>query len=274
MELILKNIYDRLFKVFGPQHWWPAETPFEVIVGAVLTQNTNWGNVEKALSNLKERQCLSFRAIHALAHAPLASLIKPAGYFNVKAKRLKNLINFIFENYDGSLQKMARDPWGSLRQKLLGVNGIGPETADSILLYAFDKPVFVVDAYTKRVLYRHNIVAQETDYHAIQDVFMRHLDHDSKMFNEYHALLVRLGKDYCKPSPLCEQCPLNDLNYSLVNKCCHCHKALFRKTERIAFKRSTDFLKGDVKRGSLQRNRPRYLCSGCLSGVRERIHGD
>jgi len=229
----LTTVYERLLKDFGPQKWWPAQTRFEVIVGAILTQNTNWTNVEKALIKLKDKKVLSPRALKDISAQKLAYLIKPAGYFNVKARRLKNFINFLFEEYDGDLKKMARKDSVLLRRQLLDVNGIGPETADSILLYAFDRPVFVVDAYTKRILYRHNMVDQKADYHEIQDIFMNTLEHDVKLFNEYHALIVRLGKDYCKPKPRCEQCVLNNIRYSLIIKCRHCHRALPEKKGKI-----------------------------------------
>lgn len=210
-RVILREIYKRLLKTFGPQHWWPGETPFEVMVGAILTQNTNWGNVERAIRNLKAHHQLSPSALHKISAAELAPLIRPAGYFNVKAKRLKNFVEFLFKEYDGDLKKMAREPLDKLRFKLLHVNGIGPETADSILLYALEKPVFVVDAYTRRVLCRHNLIGQDADYHRIQELFMGHLKPDVRFFNEYHALLVRLGKDHCRPKPLCGECVLNNL---------------------------------------------------------------
>ena len=228
----LEAVYARLLKKFGPQQWWPAETKFEVIVGALLTQNTNWGNVEKALNNLKKNNLLSPQALRKISPRDLSAQIKPSGYFNVKAKRLKNFISFLFTEYNGSLQKASREDYRTLRQKLLRVNGIGPETADSILLYAFDKPVFVVDAYTKRILTRHNIVNSEDDYHDVQKIFMESLKRDVRIFNEYHALIVRLGKDFCKPKPLCEQCLLRDFHYSLTNKCGQCHRALPLKQGR------------------------------------------
>ena len=231
-RITLGQIYSRLHKAFGPQKWWPAKTRFEVIVGAILTQNTNWGNVEKALGNLKSKNLLTPQAFQNISQRKLASLIKPAGYFNVKAKRLKNFISFLFMEYDGHLRKMGKEECSILRRKLLAVNGIGPETADSILLYAFDKPVFVVDAYTKRILYRHNIARLDENYHDIQGKFMRALKCDKQMFNEYHALIVRLGKDYCKPKPHCEQCVLNNFHYSLTAKCAICHRALPKKHDR------------------------------------------
>ena len=205
----LQNIYKILFKSFGPQHWWPGETRFEVIVGAILTQNTNWKNVERALQNLKAAlKPFTPQALHGLNHSQLASLIKPAGYFNIKAKRLKNFLDFLFEEYGGKIARMGKEEMGLLRKKLLAVNGIGPETADSILLYAVDKPSFVVDAYTKRILYRHGLTGEKATYHEVQEMFVQSLPPHTVMFNEYHALIVKLGKDYCKTKPLCAQCPV------------------------------------------------------------------
>jgi len=212
---ILSKIYQRLFKEFGPQHWWPGETPFEVMVGAILTQNTNWGNVEKAIKNLKQERVLSPRALKDISSSRLASLIKPAGYFNVKAKRLKNFIDFLWREYEGDLNRMRKEPLSVSRPKLLSVNGIGPETADSILLYALDKPVFVIDAYTRRFLYRHNLAPLNADYHSLQKYFMSSLKEDVALFNEYHALIVHLGKHFCRTRALCESCPLNEISYSL-----------------------------------------------------------
>ncbi len=201
---------------FGPQFWWPAKTKFEVVVGAILTQNTNWKNVEKALVNLERSGVLTPLAIRDISPKHLAALIKPAGFFNVKTKRLKSFIDFLWQKYDGSLQRMEKVPLEQLRPQLLAVNGIGPETADSILLYALEKPIFVVDAYTKRILVRHSLVSPTEDYHGIQKEFMRHLKTDPPLFNEYHALIVRVGKEFCRSNPLCEQCPLNDINYSIT----------------------------------------------------------
>ena len=231
-QATLTTVYERLLAAFGPQKWWPAQTRFEVIVGAILTQNTNWGNVERALINLKSDKLLSPQALKNISPQKLSLLIRPAGYFNVKAKRLKNFISFLFNEYDGHLKKMMREDCRLLRQKLLDVNGIGPETADSILLYAFDKPVFVVDAYTKRMLYRHNMITPDADYDTIQEMFMKFLRRDVRMFNEYHALIVRLGKDFCRPKPLCSQCVLNDVHYSLTIKCGLCHRALPKRQDR------------------------------------------
>lgn len=233
---ILTAMYARMSAAFGPQEWWPARTRFEVIVGAILTQNTNWGNVEKAIGRLRSEKALSPRALRDMSFRKLASLIRPAGYFNVKARRLKNFISFFFGEYGGCLEKMAAEDWRPLRRRLLQVDGIGPETADSILLYALGKPVFVVDAYTKRMLYRHNMADRRDDYHAVQEIFMGALDGDVRMFNEYHALFVRLGKDYCRPRPVCGQCVLRDFRYSLTAKCGRCHRALPERRDRKPFR--------------------------------------
>ena len=209
MKRSLTVIYRRLYSYFGPQHWWPAQSRFEVIVGAVLTQNTSWLNVERAIRNLKTRGLLKPKVLYNLPDAKLAKFIRPAGYYNIKAKRLKNFLKFFISRYQGSINKIAAVNTQSLRQELLGVNGIGPETADSILLYALDKPVFVVDAYTKRILLRHGLIKEEADYIKTQEFFTRRLKKDVRLFNEYHALLVRLGKDFClKTKPKCLICPL------------------------------------------------------------------
>lgn len=208
----LKLIYNELFKSFGPQHWWPGETPFEVMVGAILTQNTNWGNVEKAISNLKRAEALEPRKLLKLPPTRLAELIRPAGYFNIKTKRLRNFLKFFVEKYDGSVKKMKAEPLSKLREELLSVNGVGRETADSILLYALDKPIFVCDAYTYRILTRHDLCGEEADYDELQSIFMDNLPEDIKLFNEYHALMVRVGKEFCKPKPACEACPLKPVS--------------------------------------------------------------
>jgi endonuclease-3 related protein len=209
----LQEIYEILLKHFGPQDWWPGDSPFEIMVGAVLTQNTNWTNVSKAIDNLKQENLLSFEKLHELEVELLAEKIRPAGYFNLKAKRLKNLLDFIDEEYDGSLEEMFAEDIIGLREKILTVKGIGPETADSILLYAGHKPVFVVDAYTHRIFSRHSIIAEDEGYYEIQEYFSLSLPEDVKLFNEYHALIVQLGKEFCKKSkPLCSQCPLNELD--------------------------------------------------------------
>ena len=207
----LNAIYSKLYKAFGPQHWWPGETPFEVSVGAILTQNTNWGNVEKAIDNLKREGKLNASAIRKITPERLAALIKPAGYFNVKAKRLKHFVEFLWEEYGGRMAKMKEEGMDVMREKLLDVNGIGPETADSILLYALERPVFVIDAYTKRVLSRHNIMDHDAIYDSFQELFHSNLKRDFRLFNEYHALLVRLAKEYCRTKPRCGECPLEGM---------------------------------------------------------------
>jgi len=212
---ILTDIYNALYKYFGPQDWWPGDSPFEIAVGAVLTQNTNWGNVEKAIQNLKREKSLRAKKLHAMPHKKLASLIKPAGYFNVKAKRLRNFLTFLSNHYKGSMKRMEAADTVSLREGLLDVNGIGPETADSILLYALGRPVFVIDAYTKRVLHRHGIVSGDATYHEMQELFHNNLPDDVQLFNEYHALFVMTGKHYCKPKPRCEGCPLEAIPHNL-----------------------------------------------------------
>jgi endonuclease-3 related protein len=207
----LLDLYDRLFSEFGPQRWWPAKTPFEVIVGAVLTQNAAWRNVERAIANLRAARVLTPRALHRLPTTDLAELIRPSGYYNVKARRLKNLLDFLFTRYGGSLKRMFATELPLLREELLAVNGIGPETADSILLYAGNLPTFVVDAYTHRVLKRHRWIAAAADYHAIKRYFESQLPADTALFNEYHALIVRLGNRHCRKTPNCTTCPLADL---------------------------------------------------------------
>jgi endonuclease-3 related protein len=204
----LNAIYRRLYKAFGAQHWWPGETPFEVAVGAILTQNTNWGNVEKAIANVRNVGKLNAAAIERMSAQRLASLIRPAGYFNVKAKRLKHFLDFLTKGYGGSMDRMKEEGLETIRVKLLGVNGIGPETADSIILYALEKPVFVIDAYTKRVLSRHNIRKHDASYHSFQELFHSNLRRDVQLFNEYHALFVRAAKEHCRTKPLCTGCPL------------------------------------------------------------------
>ena len=204
----LKEMFELLFGHFGHQHWWPGETPFEVMVGAVLTQNTNWKNVEKAIENLKTKERLTLEGLHMLSLSELAEDIRPAGYFNIKAKRLKNLIEFIVDKYEKDLSLLLNESPALLREGLLSVKGIGPETADSILLYAARKPVFVIDAYTYRILRRHGMAEEEMTYEGLQAVFMDHLPDDPQLYNEFHALIVRTGKEYCRKTPRCDRCPL------------------------------------------------------------------
>ncbi len=205
------DVYQRLFEALGPQYWWPGETPFEVMVGAVLTQNTNWQNVEKAIRNLREADLLEPVALYAVPVEELEELLRPAGYFRVKARRLRSLLAFLVDRYGGSLEAMFATDVATLREELLALNGIGPETADSILLYAGGLPVFVVDAYTHRILARHGWIDFEADYHQIQDFLQSRLPDDPVLFNEFHALLVYVGKHYCrKRAPQCESCPLGE----------------------------------------------------------------
>ena len=204
-------LFKTLLDSFGPQYWWPGETPFEVMVGAVLTQNTNWTNASRAIETLKDEGLLSFESLYALPVAALAEKIRSSGYYNLKAARLKNLLALIQQKYHGDLTRFFDTDRQVLRQDLLSVKGIGPETADSIILYAAKQPVFVVDAYTHRILSRHGFIPEESDYHEIQDLFMDSLPADTVLFNEYHALLVRLGKEFCKKTnPLCSACPLRE----------------------------------------------------------------
>ena len=208
---VLTEIYDSLIKSFGKQYWWPGDSDFEVVVGAILTQNTNWTNVEKAIKNLKTAKVFSLKKLYQINEERLAELIKPSGYFNVKARRLKHFLEWLFTNYNGSLTKLFRQDCTILREQLLSVNGIGRETADSIILYAAEKPTFVVDAYTKRVLVRHGLITEDYDYDAIKAVFEENLPREVSLYNEYHALIVRVGKYYCKPKMRCEKCPLRDV---------------------------------------------------------------
>ena len=207
---ILRDYYEALFTAFGPQHWWPGRTSFEIIVGAILTQNTSWSNVELAIRSLRRNKLLTPGAIEAVPLRRLATLIRSSGYFRQKAKKLKAFVSFLRAEHQGSLVKMFRSPSEILRQQLLGVHGIGPETADSILLYAGRHPVFVVDAYARRMLERHRLAAPKHSYEELRQFFERNLPADVPLYNEFHALIVRTGKDYCRASnPRCEECPLN-----------------------------------------------------------------
>jgi endonuclease-3 related protein len=244
-ELAIRQYYDVLYEAWGAQHWWPAETPFEVIVGAYLTQNTAWTNVERALENLRKARLMSVEGIRRVKLSRLERLIRPSGYFRQKAKRLKTFVGFLDREYDGSLKKLFSQPTRKLRHELLSLNGVGPETADSILLYAGNHPVFVVDAYTRRVLDRHGILPERTDYEEIRQLFQKSLEpraedqqaHSTgadrlasgfrgaahapsamstarrtalaQVYNEMHGLIVGVGKFYCgKSQPKCDGCPL------------------------------------------------------------------
>jgi endonuclease-3 related protein len=202
-------VYRALFARFGPQGWWPAQTPLEVCLGAVLTQSTNWGNVERALAALREETGLGFANLLALPEGELARLVRPAGFFNQKAKRLRLLLAWLDGRCGGDFSFLESVPTGTLRAELLAIRGIGPETADSILLYALSRPVFVVDAYTRRAAVRHGWVDKRATYDALAALFTTRLACGPALFNEFHALFVRLGKDFCtKRSPRCHPCPL------------------------------------------------------------------
>ena len=209
------EIYNLLYNAFGPQHWWPGETTIEIITGAILTQNTAWSNVKKAITNLKNADCLSPQRLHDLKVEKLAELIRPAGYYNIKAKRLKNFINWFFEEYSGDFESLENTGANHLREELLSINGIGRETADSILLYALERPIFVIDAYTVRIAQRHHLSDPDADYEQLRDLFESNLTQDISLYNEFHALLVRTGYLYCKPKPKCNECPLNKLPHTI-----------------------------------------------------------
>lgn len=206
--LSLEEIFSRLFERFGPLHWWPADTPFEVCVGAILTQNTAWSNVEKAIRALKQAGILTPEALQESDQELLARLIRPAGYFNVKSRRLKDFTAWLFLHHHGSLERMFAGHWQELRTDLLRVRGIGPETADSILLYAGDKPTFVVDAYTRRLFQRLGLLPETAGYEETRALFMNRLPGDAALFNEYHAQIVQQCKSFCRSKPLCNDCPL------------------------------------------------------------------
>jgi len=237
----VRQIYRKLARAWGPQHWWPAETPFEVIVGAILTQNTSWTNVERAIANLRSTGVLSLEEIRNIPLSELESLVRPSGYFRQKAQRLKDLVAFIDAKHGGALEKMFATATEELRSELLTQKGVGPETADSILLYAGLHPVFVVDAYTRRILARHEVLKPSATYDDIRVLVERALEHEelpgpgageserpiahppsamstaqqsqrARVYNEMHGLLVQVGKHYChKQRPKCEQCALGEL---------------------------------------------------------------
>jgi len=207
MNMRFKSVYQSLFKKYGEQKWWPADSPFEVMVGAILTQNTAWLNVERALDNLKHANVLTPQKIIESNHDALAQWLKPSGYFNIKAKRLKQFCEWYVEQneYAGLKQNHSI----KLREMLLSVNGVGPETADDILLYAFNRKIFVIDAYTRRIFSRLDLVDASLDYEALRSVFETELESESAaLFNEYHALIVLHAKEVCKKKPVCEACCL------------------------------------------------------------------
>lgn len=204
----LIEVYQTLLDRFGHRHWWPGDTPFEICVGAILAQNTNWKNVQRAISNLKQAGILSYKKMREIPVESLAELIRPSGYFNQKAKKLKAFLEFLAREYTGSLSSMFREKTPVLREKLLGVKGIGPETADSILLYAGNHPVFVVDLYTYRVATRHGWLPEEANYAELQQYFQERIPNDLALYNDFHAQIVAVGAAYCRKKPDCEACPL------------------------------------------------------------------
>jgi len=207
----LLRIYGRLLRHFGPRHWWPGESSFEVCVGAVLTQNTNWKNVERAIANLKDAGVLKLSVMHLMEHHELAELIRPAGYFRLKARRLKALLDYLYEVGGKKLEGFNSRPTDKIRKELLDVWGVGPETADSILLYALGRPVFVVDAYTKRIFYRLGLTPKDMEYEDMRAYFESNLPDKLKLFNDYHAQIVATGNNFCSPKPKCDGCPLEDI---------------------------------------------------------------
>ncbi|BCS87208.1 endonuclease III domain-containing protein [Pseudodesulfovibrio sediminis] len=205
----LLAMYEAMHDALGPSDWWPGDSPFEIAIGAILTQNTNWKNVERAIGNLKDHQVLTPEGLHSLPVDTLAELIRPAGYYNIKARRLRHFLQFLCEEVEYDLLALKGYTLEDLRPRILGINGIGPETADAILLYALDFPTFVVDAYTHRMMGRHGLAYEDIDYNELQSIFMDALPEDVALYNEYHALIVRVGKDWCKKKVgLCETCPL------------------------------------------------------------------
>lgn len=207
----LGRLYDRLATHYGPTGWWPGDTPFEVAVGAILTQNTAWTNVEKAIANLKAARLLSPRALLAADRADVEAALRPSGYFRQKTERVLLFCRWLTDRFGGSMRRLAAEPLETLRPELLSLRGIGPETADDILLYACEKPVFVVDAYTRRILSRHGIAPHGLPYEEMRALFEGALPADTALFREYHGLIVWTGKDFCRTRPQCANCPLAPL---------------------------------------------------------------
>lgn len=210
---MLRRIYDALFAAYGPQHWWPADTPLEVVVGAILTQNTAWANVERAIDKLKRADALSWEALRDVAVENLATLIQPSGTYRVKSRRLKNFVDVLWSDHGGSLDDMLAGDVELARKRLLQISGVGPETADAILLYAGQRITFVVDAYTRRILGRHFLLDDHAGYETVRAMFHDSLPADEQLFNEYHALLVEVGKQHCRVRATCEGCPLDGLHH-------------------------------------------------------------
>jgi len=216
-ELTRMDVFRLLAMHYGPMHWWPAETAFEVCVGAILTQNTAWTNVEKAITALKQAGVLHPAGIHEIGEPELALLIRPSGFFNVKSRRLKSFVRYLYMNHAGSLERMFQCDWRRLRDELLEVNGLGPETCDSMLLYAGEKPTFVVDSYTRRLFGRLGLQPHAAGYEETRRSFMAELPEDVTLFNEYHALIVEQCKQFCKSKPICEGCPLGDVCQRIIS---------------------------------------------------------
>ena len=210
---LLMDMFEALSGAYGPQHWWPAKTRWEVIVGAILAQNTAWRNVERAIARLEEAGSLEAEKIRGLDEVELAELVRAAGTYRVKAARLKRFVDFFYGRHGGDLQAMFATPLGTLREELLSVQGIGPETADAILLYAGRMSSFVVDAYTARIMRRHRLIDEDATYDEIKDFFESHLPESADLYNEYHALLVQVGKQHCRPKARCEGCPLETFEH-------------------------------------------------------------
>ena len=208
---ILREIYDRLWAAYGPQHWWPARTIPEVVAGAILTQNTAWRNVERAIANLRRAECLTWSALRDMPEQRVARLIRPSGTYRIKAVRLKAFVDHLWNHHHGSLRSMLGGELEQARGRLLAIRGVGPETADAILLYAGNRATFVVDAYTRRVLRRHLVTAPGVRYEMVRQSFHRAVKPDIGVYKEYHALLVAVGKRHCRAGASCEACPLADL---------------------------------------------------------------
>ena len=211
MSSIAQQVYQHLYDELGPQHWWPGQSPLEVMVGAVLVQNTAWKNVERAIDNLREASLLTPQRLLDAATDEIEELIRPAGYFRQKTKRLRGLIEFVIREYGGSIDAMREADTSQMREQLLALHGIGPETADSILLYALEKPILVVDTYTHRIFARHGWIAYEADYHQLQQHLTSELPAETLLYNEMHALLVNVGHHHCRKTPRCDQCPLREM---------------------------------------------------------------
>ncbi|MBK8268372.1 MAG: endonuclease III domain-containing protein [Planctomycetes bacterium] len=214
MRRELQAIYDALLRAYGPRNWWPGESKTEVVIGAILTQNTNWKNVEKAMERLRHGNLIDWSRLRDIPNEELAVVIKPAGYQNLKARRLKNFVTWLWQHHGGCLDPLKDVPLDEIRKSLLSINGIGPETADSILLYALERPSFVVDTFTGRLARRHGLIHPAHTYAELKQLFELHLAPDVAGYNEYHALIVEVGKRNCGPTPRCAGCPLERFKHS------------------------------------------------------------